>query len=279
MPIWRPPLDSRRPPGYRVLRKTTAMFGRRNPSRPRAGLAERWEWLLGQHPSLSGLDDGQLQRLRGLTAEFLRRVRFEARLQLDDDMRAVVAVQACLPVLELGLRAYRGLKTVVVVPGEFTQELEEVDPAGVVHEWQERSAGEAWEGGPLVVSWEDVEASGWGDGYNVVIHEAAHRLDMGDGALNGRPALHRDMSVSQWQEVFSSAYASLRARLQGRRTGRGRRRRPALDPYAAESDAEFFAVASEHFFETPRTLQGEFPDVYGLLSRYYRQDPGARLKA
>lgn len=252
------------------------MFGRKDPLTPgrSAGLSGRWPWLLEQHPILSGLGPAELQRLQALTGEFLHRVRFEARLELTDDMRAVIAVQACLPVLELGLAAYHGLKTVVVVPAEFTQDLEEVDEAGVVHEWQEERAGEAWERGPLVVSWEDVEASGWGDGYNVVIHEAAHRLDMSDGALNGRPALHRDMSVAEWQQVFSAAYRALRA---GRTGGRGRRR-SAIDPYAGESDAEFFAVASEHFFETPQALRREFPDVYRLLALYYRQDPAERRK-
>jgi hypothetical protein len=252
------------------------MFGRKNPSASRqsAGLSERWPWLLEQHPILSGLDTAELSRLQALTAEFLRRVRFEARLELTDDMRAVIGVQACLPVLELGLPAYHRLKTVVVVPAEFTQDMEEVDEAGVVHEWQEELAGEAWERGPLVVSWEDVEASGWGDGYNVVIHEAAHRLDMSDGALNGRPALHRHMSVAEWQQVFSAAYQAFRSLARGRRRGR----RSAIDPYAGESDAEFFAVASEHFFETPQALRREFPDVYRLLALYYRQDPAARRK-
>jgi Mlc titration factor MtfA (ptsG expression regulator) len=254
-----------------------ALFGKRNP-RPSARPAspglpdERWGWLLEQHPILSPLSAEELLRLRGLTAAFLKAFRFEGHLELTGDMKAVVAVQACLPVLELGLGAYRGLKTVVIVPGEFSQELEEVDAAGVVHEWQEELSGEAWEGGPLVLSWADVEDSGWGEGYNVVIHEAAHRLDMSDGALNGRPALHPDMSPAQWQEVFSAAYQSLNSR--GRRA-----RRRGIDPYAAESDAEFFAVASEHFFETPQVLLGQFPEVYRLLCRYYRQDPEARLRA
>jgi Mlc titration factor MtfA (ptsG expression regulator) len=249
------------------------MLGGVNKKRARSGLPdERWGWLLEQHPILCSLNPAERLRLRELTAEFLKRIRFEARLDLTEDMRAVVAVQACLPVLELGLRAYHGLKTVVIVPREFTQDIEEVDVAGVVHEWQEESSGEAWEGGPLVLSWEDVEASGWGEGYNVVIHEAAHCLDMSDGAFNGRPALPPGMSAARWQEVFSAAYQSLRSR--GRR-----RRRSGIDPYAAEDDAEFFAVASEHFFETPRVLLEEFPEVYRLLSGYYRQDPAARLNA
>lgn len=245
------------------------MFGRRGGRRSAALPDERWGWLLEQHPILSPLRAEERGRLRGLTGQFLRGVRFEGHLELSDDMKAVVAVQACLPVLELGLRAYHGLKTVVVLPDEFTQDIEEVDAAGVVHEWREERSGEAWEGGPLVLSWEDVEVSGWGEGYNVVIHEAAHRLDMSDGALNGRPALHRDMDARQWQEAFAAAFQRLRSR-------RRRARDTGIDSYAAESDAEFFAVATEHFFETPRLLLLEFPEVYRLLARYYRQDPAAR---
>ena len=88
---------------------------------------------------------------------------------------------------------YENWKTIVVVPDVFVEEHTSFDAAGVVHEWDEDKSGESWDGGPVLLSWKDVEASGWGDGYNVIIHEAAHRLDLLDGEVNGRPALHKGM--------------------------------------------------------------------------------------
>ncbi len=235
-----------------------------------------WQWLLENHPILEGFSPQEWESLRDLTTLFLHTRTFEGAegLQLTEDMKAVIAVQASLPVLHLGLDAYDNWKSVVVVPDEFTQERWEQDMAGVVHEWEEEQAGESWDRGPVVLSWEDVEASGWGDGYNVVIHEAVHRLDLLDGAMNGRPALHRQMSAREWYEVFSAAFEDLKKR--NRRRGRGAGK-PPIDPYALESDGEFFAVLSETFFECPRLLQREYPEVYRLLGQYYRQDPARRL--
>jgi Mlc titration factor MtfA (ptsG expression regulator) len=240
----------------------------------RSGLIqdEEWAWLLEQHPILEGLSDREQADLRGLVTLFIHEKRFEAAegMRLQEYMKAVIAVQACLPVLNLGLDWYSNWRTVVVVPEEFTQEQREIDGAGVVHEWEEEHLGESWDRGPVVVSWEDVEASGWADGFNVIIHEAAHRLDLLDGAVNGRPALHPEMDPEQWRRVFTAAYEELRERVR-------RRRRSPVDPYAAESPGEFFAVVSELFFERPHALRGVYPQVYGLLSQLYRQDPGRRL--
>jgi len=234
---------------------------------------DTWSSLLSEHPILRGLAAPELGQLRELATLFLHEKTFEnpQGLELDDYRRAVIAVQACLPVLNLGLDWYRAWKTVVVVPDVFVQEQQEYDRAGVVHEWEEDKSGEAWDRGPVVLSWQDVEASGWGDGYNVVIHEAAHQLDLTDGQINGRPALHPGMSPAAWYEVFAGAFADFRKRAR-RRKGRTR-----IDDYAAEDDGEFFAVACETFFEQPRVLFSEYPEVYRLLTQFFRQDPAARL--
>jgi hypothetical protein len=162
---------------------------------------------------------------------------------------------------------------VVVVPDVFTEEYTEPDEAGVVHEWEENKSGLSWDEGPVVLSWEDIEASGWGDGYNVVIHEAAHRLDQTDGAVNGCPALHQGMDPDEWRRVFSGSFEDLSRRK------RSRKHRSKIDSYATESDSEFFAVASEYFFEKPRVLTSEYPDIYRLLAAFYRQDTASRLTA
>ena len=235
---------------------------------------DAWAWLREDHPILDGLGDEELARLRELATLFLREKVFEGAdgLELTDAMREVISVQACLPILHLGLESYENWKTLVVVPDVFIQEHMEFDQAGVAHEWDEDKSGESWDSGPVVLSWKDVEASGWGDGYNVIIHEAAHRLDLLDGEINGRPALHRGMSPVEWGEVFAAAYENLKRRVSRKK------RRLRIDSYAVEDDAEFFAVASEYFFEQPEVLKGEYPDVYRLLSAYYLQDPQARRK-
>jgi Mlc titration factor MtfA (ptsG expression regulator) len=232
---------------------------------------EPWAALLEEHPILAGLGSEELARLRELSTLFLHEKIFECRgdQELDDYRRAVIAVQACLPVLNLGLDWYRNWRTVVVVPDVFTQEHQEWDEAGVVHEWEEEKSGESWDRGPMVLSWQDVEASGWGDGYNVVIHEAAHKLDLLDGQVNGCPELHEGVSAAEWHEGFTGAYEDFRKRAR-------RKKRLRIDDYAAENDAEFFAVACEYFFEQPRVLKAEYPRVYRLLAAFFRQDPAAR---
>jgi MtfA peptidase len=236
---------------------------------------DTWKWLVEDHPILAGLTAEELGTLRQLSTIFLHEKVFEGAdgLDLTAPMREVIAVQACLPVLALGIESYRDWKTTVVVPDVFVEEHASFDRAGVVHEWEEDQSGESWDTGPVLLSWKDVEASGWGDGYNVIIHEAAHRLDMLDGEVNGRPSLHPGMDDTEWHAVFSRAYADLK-----RKAGR-KKSRLAIDPYAVEDDGEFFAVTSEYFFEQPALLHGEYPDVYRLLGDYYRQDPRARMAA
>jgi Mlc titration factor MtfA (ptsG expression regulator) len=231
-----------------------------------------WLWLLEHHPILRGLEAQELVRLKELVVLFLEKKTFEAadKLTMTDAMKAVIAIQACLPILNLGLRWYRNWKTVVVVPKRFSQVRRQIDRAGVVHEWNEVDLGQSWNKGPVVLSWKDVEASGWADGFNVVIHEAAHRLDQLDGAVNGRPELHAEMNPKLWQETFLAAFRDLERRIY-------RALPTVIDPYALENPGEFFAVASELFFERPRSLSRGYPGVYKLLSQFYRQDPGLRL--
>ena len=236
---------------------------------PRAAVsAEQWRWVREQHPILAGLTPAEDERLQQLVGQFLRRKRFEVR-GLDQDeaaCRLVVATQACVPILGLGFEWYRGWRTVVLLPREFSSRMEETDDGGVVREWEEELAGEAWDEGPIVLSWSDVEESGWGDGCNVVIHEAAHKLDLLDGAMNGRPALHRDMDPAAWHRELGRAYEQLCADQRRGRAG-------AVDFYATESPAEFFAVTSELFFEQPAALHAQFPSVYQQLRTFYRQHP------
>jgi Mlc titration factor MtfA (ptsG expression regulator) len=240
---------------------------------------EYWASLLEEHPILLGLGPEELERLRALSTLFLHEKIFEhpPDLQLDEYRKAVIAVQACLPVLNLGLDWYRLWKTVVVVPDQFSEQFAEWDEAGVVHEWEEDDLAGQRDLGVVVLSWRDVEDSGWGDNFNVVIHEAAHELDLTDGQLNGRPALHSGMSPADWYETFSRAFRHFTREALSRGKSRGRRSR--LDEYAAEDDVEFFAVVCETFFEQPYVLRAEYPDVHRLLAAFFLQDPASRLPA
>jgi MtfA peptidase len=224
-------------------------------------------------PILRGLDTSERKRLREAASLFIHDKAFSAAggAEVDDATRLAIALQACLLTLNLGEHSYRGWNEIILYPDEFLRHREEMDEAGVVHHTRDILAGESWLGGPLVLSIADVTESGQGAGINVVLHEFAHKLDMLNGDANGFPPLHRGMDAAAWARDFSAAYADLCARVDaGENT--------AIDPYAASDPAEFFAVLTEVFFETPRLLNSEYPAIYRQLQQFYRQHPLARLE-
>ena len=231
-----------------------------------------WRETLVRLPMLDGLRKDERQRLRELVTLFLHEKQLMAAgdLEIEPEMALHMAAQACLPVLNLGMDWYRGWRTIVLYPGDFLARHRYRDDIGLEHDEQAAMAGEAWEQGPVVLSWADVAQSGDCDGFNVVIHEFAHKLDMLNGEPNGYPPLHHGMVAADWAAAFTSAFDDLTASLE-----RGAPD-PPVDPYAAESPAEFFAVVSEAFFELPAVLRAAYPDVYRQLSAFYRQDPVAR---
>ena len=230
-----------------------------------------WLRLRRRLPLLDGMDTGDLARLRQMAGRFLaaKSVYGARGLEVDSDMQLLIAAQACLPLLNLGLEAYDSWQDVIVYPDEFVPVLEWVDEAGVQHRRAEPRIGEAWARGPLILSWEDVTAGGRGDGFNVVIHECAHKLDMLDGDANGCPPLHAGMSRSEWHNAWSDAFERFRGEPE---------RLAWLDPYAAESPEEFFAVLSETFFEMPWGVRSGLPEVYRQLAAFYRWEPMLRAR-
>lgn len=228
-----------------------------------------WAAIVTSMPFLEALSRDEQDKLRDLAETFLASKEFTTAggLQLTDEICVSIAAQGCLPILNLGLGAYRDWIGIIVYPDEFVVHRNLEDENGVVHEYDDVLAGEAWEGGPLIVSWHDVKMAG--DGYNVVIHEFAHKLDMLNGDADGMPKLHSGIAESEWQKVFLAAYDDFCRRVDsGEDT--------IIDPYASETPGEFFAVLSEGFFELPDVVADEYPDLYDLLKRYYRQDPLAR---
>ncbi|HWP00199.1 MAG TPA: M90 family metallopeptidase [Methylococcus sp.] len=229
-----------------------------------------WIEILDRVPLLRKLPKEDRERLRSLITLFLHEKRFvpAADLDLTQAVKLHIAALACLPILNLDLDWYDDWATILVYPAEFVSPREAFDDIGVLHQWQEILGGEAWERGPVILSWADVEASGHGSGYNVVIHEMAHKLDMRNGPCDGFPPLHRGMDRREWTRAFTHAFQEFNARAE-------RHGDPMIDPYAGESPGEFFAVLSEYFFEQPDLLHTAFPSLYPLLRAFYRLDPAS----
>jgi hypothetical protein len=231
-----------------------------------------WQLTLAHLPFLAQRSDADLAELRRLATLFLDQKEFTGMdgLVVDDAMAVCIAAQAVLPVLRFGLAPYGGFVGIVVHPDEVVARREVTDDHGVVHAYDEVLAGEAMDGGPVMLSWRDVADAGEtaASGYNVVIHEFAHVLDMGDGAADGVPPLPSAQARRDWLAVLMPAYDRLGEQVVcGYDT--------LLDPYGAQGPEEFFAVASETFFVNPNELRAEHPDLYGLLARYFQQDPAS----
>lgn len=229
-----------------------------------------WKRTLVRYPFLQRRDDPGAADLRRLTSLFLDRKEFSTvgNLRLSDAMVVAIAAQAVLPVLRLGLHRYDSFVGIVVHADQVRAPREVTDEDGIVHSYEQVLAGEAVQGGPVMLSWRDVRAAGRPDSgaYNVVIHEFAHVLDQALGEAGGQPLLPADLPAPEWRSVMASNYRDFCHRVDaGEAT--------AVDAYGAESPAEFFAVASEAFFVTPAQMQNEHPALYGMLVRCYRQDP------
>jgi Mlc titration factor MtfA (ptsG expression regulator) len=255
---------------------------------------ELWHACTERLPFIRNLSSTDLQCLKLLSEELLhtKTITGAGGLEITDEIAVTIVAQAALLVLNLSLDLYKDMPGIVVYPSAFVVSHTQRDAAGVVHEWREALAGQAMSaGGGVVLSWEDVVggADFWAK-RNVVIHEFAHKIDMERGNANGCPPFlagyHDGMQVQVWQQAFSAAYRDFSHRVHhferpspGASDGQadfvhhlhGQRALP-LDPYAAKNPAEFFAVASEVFFVAPAQLIVDYPDIYHLLARYYRQE-------
>lgn len=238
---------------------------------PRAIPDALWQLALTDYPFLADRPDEDQARLRALTACFLSQKEFSGAhgLLVTDEMAVTIAAQACLPVLNLGLKLYDDFKGIVVHPGAMLARRSVTDSAGVNHFYKEEIAGEAMEGGPVTLSWQDIAASTEhvARGYNVVIHEFVHKLDMRDGTPNGSPPLPNRAAKVQWQAAMQTAYEAFKERVvMAERFGA----EPQwLDAYGATSPAEFFAVACEAYFVNPQRFELEFAGLKRLFDAFF----------
>jgi len=242
-----------------------------------------WRATLACYPFLANRPGPDLERLRRLASEFLRDKEFHGAhgFVITDEVALAVAAQAVLPVLHLrgGLRWYDDFVGIVIHPSEAVARRKTVDETGVVHEYDEILAGEAMDRGPVMLSWQDVLAGSVTQdaGYNVVIHEFAHKIDMKSGAADGCPPLPAGFAGTStaraarvaWFAVLQPAYEDFRERtIVAERFGG---EAPWLDAYGATSPAEFFAVACEAYFVNRAQLALESAGLVALFDEFFRR--------
>ena len=230
----------------------------------------QWQTAEARLPFLAHLTPTERRQLRVLALDFIRSKSWQGvqGLVLTLEMQLEIALQACLLILKRPPGEYDGWVEIIVYPGDFVIPREEMDEHGVVHEYDDTVLGEAWDGGPLLLSWQQVEHGETiaDDGINVVIHEFAHKLDMATGEADGVPPLPDAAARRRWIAAFEPAYLDFCKRVDaGEDT--------LIDPYASTAPAEFFAVLSEVFFEQPAVLRNEYPAVYTELTTFYGQTP------
>lgn len=246
--------------GRAAWRRVRARKDDVDPSAQRSPL--NWKDLLDDRvPQVARLTAEQRARFHDRVERFLAQKRFVgcAGLDVTDEMRALVAGMACLMILRPDATLFPGLRQVLLYPGPFLVPITEPDEIGLVPDDPEERIGESWHGDRVILSWPDVEAALDGDGVNVVVHEFAHQLDDEGAAGEGAPRLK---DYANWSEVLRSEFERLRRH----------RRPPVLDPYGAESPAEFFAVVTEAFFQRGTELSHHHPALYEVLRDFYGFD-------
>ena len=248
-----------------------------------------WDDLVSHYVFLRALDPIQRDALLARTAWILasKTVSAAAGLHMTDRIALAIAAQAAMPILNLDPAHYEGWSEIIVYPAGFQIPRKREDEDGVVHEYLEDAAGEAWDGGPVVLSWED--AADDADDFNVVIHEFAHKLDLGNGEADGVPPLShcKPSTRKNWVRVLDESFEAFCRRVDAVESQIPADMDPEshdawtwwstlpMDPYAATDEAEFFAVSSEVFFVNPTLLDDELPHWYDLLADFYQQDPAS----
>lgn len=230
-----------------------------------------WRATLARYPFLAERPADDVQRLRALAAQFLAHKEFHGAggLAITDEIALAIAAQAVLPVLHLGLDWYDDFVGIVVHADEVLARRSTVDDTGVVHDWNEVLAGEAMERGPVMLNWHDVAHAGAtaDTGFNVVIHEFVHKIDLRDGAPDGCPPLPSREARRQWLAVLQAQYAQFREQvIKAERFGEPP---PWLDDYGATAIDEFFAVACEAYFVNRERFTREFPQLTVLFDGFY----------
>jgi Mlc titration factor MtfA (ptsG expression regulator) len=230
-----------------------------------------WEAILRREFAQWHLFDvDELERLRALVARFVHETEWEAArgMDLTDEVRVIIAAQACVLLLGLEIDEYFDVSSVIVHRSTVKLRGAHRSAAGTMSDAPQHLAGQATPQGPVVLSWSAVRRGSRfpQHGDNVVYHEFAHRLDMLDGIIDGTPPLGSEEAARRWAEVCTPAYERVVAG------------ESALRSYAATNPAEFFAVATEVFFTRPDILVEHERELYAALRAFYRQDTVERVR-
>ncbi|MGI9627899.1 MAG: zinc-dependent peptidase [Longimicrobiales bacterium] len=251
--------------GQVALRALGNVSGRRRPSGPPPA---QWANIVRKNFTASrGLSNEDFASLLGLIQIFVADKHFEGAqgFQIDDEVRVTIAAQACYLILALDVPVYPRTRTVLVYPSTFVPI--RLDDAGQAIE-EDPSLGEAWDEGTVILAWDSSLQGGIdpSDGSNLVFHEFAHQLDGASGEMSGNPAGLPMSALKPWARVLAESHEQLKQAAE-------RGLDVVLDHYGASDEVEFFAVATEAFFERPRDLRGVFPDLYQQLVAFYGRDP------
>ena len=242
----------------------------------RRGLPDQWREIVEERVAIwSLLSESERATLGEVSDWLLRHKHWEAAngFTLVDEMTVTIAAQAAFVVLGLGVDAYREVSAIIVYPTTMQSRGVYAGPVrGTVTDRVEPVLGEAHDGrGPVLLAWDQAQdaAREPGRGHNVVFHEFAHKIDMLDDIVDGTPPFERRADLDRWVEVCTEVFDAMRAGVD----------RPPLQPYGATNPAEFFAVATEAFFDIPTALATREPHLYGIMRDYFGQDPAARIRA
>ena len=232
---------------------------------------EKWVAILESNvPLYSRLPVDLRERLHERIAGFIASTRFEGcgGLELTEEMILSVAAQACLLVIHREGTPYPELRNVYLYPSTFSSVQKRRDAMGVVTEGEVHRLGESWDSGTVILAWDSVDSGARNifDAHNVTFHEFAHQLDHENGSTDGAPTLPSREAYRSWARVFRENYADFHQLLE-------HGKRSVIDPYGATNPAEFFAVATETFFEKPRQLHHRRPELYEALKAFYGLDP------
>jgi len=238
---------------------------------------DEWRDFLDEHMvHWKYLPEEKRIHLEHLTQVFMRIKNWEGcnGLEMTEEIKLLISAQACLLILNLPHTLYRRVESILVYPSTIrpkSQRRSFFSDQQIMPERSDPVIGQAHMRGPVVLVWDSVKKSARhpGRGHNVTYHEFAHKLDMLDGRADGTPPLYSKAEYKEWIEVFSKNYFAMKEKLEkGRKT--------FLNPYGATNEAEFFAVATEYFFDKPCQMQESRPDLYAVLSAFYKQDPAKR---
>jgi hypothetical protein len=229
-----------------------------------------WEQIVRKNvPLYNRLPESLREQLRGLVNVFLAEKKFEGcgELEITDEIRVTIAAQACMLLLNRKTKYFRKLHTILVYPHTYAARTSSSD-GNITIEGQSVRLGESWQNGPVVLAWDSVTGgtSNVADARNVVLHEFAHQLDQEDGAADGAPILEQRSRYVAWARVLGEEYENLQKK-------KKKRGRSVMNKYGATNPAEFFAVATETFFEKARQMKKRHPELYDEMKEYYKLDP------